>query len=100
MVPQRRGYWCITKMLVAICWLPTVIAQAQLMSPLILKFPLHGLRRPVRCHIKPEMRLLRMNSDGIFSLIQFPEHDVPSYAVLSLTWRGELEVTSRTLLVL
>ncbi|KAI0859350.1 hypothetical protein F4860DRAFT_270605 [Xylaria cubensis] len=37
------------------------------------------------------MRLLRMNSDGTFSLIQFPEHDVPSYAVLSHTWRGDLE---------
>ncbi len=39
------------------------------------------------------MRLLRMNSDGTFSLIQFPKHDVPSYAVLSHTWRGEFEVT-------
>jgi len=34
-----------------------------------------------------------MNSDGTFSLIQFPEHDVPSYAALSHTWRGELECT-------
>ncbi|CAM5999841.1 unnamed protein product, partial [Sphagnum balticum] len=39
------------------------------------------------------MRLLRMNSDRTFSFIQFPEHDVPSYAVLSHTWRDELEVT-------
>lgn len=39
------------------------------------------------------MRLLRMNSDGTFGLIHFPEHDVPSYAVLSHTWQGELEVT-------
>lgn len=39
------------------------------------------------------MRLLRMNSDGTFSLIQFREHDTPSYAILSHTWRGELEAT-------
>ncbi|OAQ58116.1 kinesin [Pochonia chlamydosporia 170] len=39
------------------------------------------------------MRLLRMNSDGTFSLIQFREHDVPSYAILSHTWRGEHEPT-------
>ncbi|KAK2594005.1 hypothetical protein QQS21_008267 [Conoideocrella luteorostrata] len=39
------------------------------------------------------MRLLRMNSDGTFSLIQFHERDVPSYAILSHTWRGELEAT-------
>ena len=34
-----------------------------------------------------------MNSDRTFSFVQFPEHDVPSYAVLSHTWRGDLEVT-------
>lgn len=36
---------------------------------------------------------MRMNGDGTFSLIHFEDHDVPSYAVLSHTWRGEFEVT-------
>lgn len=39
-----------------------------------------------------------MNSDGTFSLIQFPKHDVPNYGVLSHTWRGELEVTFQDVL--
>lgn len=39
------------------------------------------------------MRLLRMNDDGTFSLTLFSEHDVPSYAILSHTWRGEVEIT-------
>jgi Heterokaryon incompatibility protein (HET) len=67
--------------------------QVNVADRVIHRFPFQFLRRPVKSHTKPEMRLLRMNSDGTFSLIQFPKHDVPSYAVLSHTWRGEFEIT-------
>ena len=34
-----------------------------------------------------------MDSDETFSVIHFPDHDVPNYATLSHTWRGDHEVT-------
>ena len=34
-----------------------------------------------------------MNSDITFSLIHFPDHEVPNYPTLSHTWRGDNEVT-------
>lgn len=40
------------------------------------------------------MRLLRMNNDGSFSLIEFnSSHNIPSFAILSHTWRGDHEPT-------
>lgn len=71
-----------------------VISEAQPdVTPSILTFPFpflflflfiafEDLSEATVNHTKPEMRLLRMNSDGIVGLIQFPERDVPSYADL------------------
>lgn len=39
------------------------------------------------------MRLLRMNQDGSLILTDFPEHNVPNYAILSHAWRGGHEAT-------
>jgi hypothetical protein len=37
------------------------------------------------------MRLLKLNDDGSFSLINFPRHETPAYAILSHTWGNEKE---------
>jgi hypothetical protein len=46
------------------------------------------------------MRLLKLNDDGCFSLLWFPEDKIPPYAILSHTWgRGEDdEVTFKDLI--
>lgn len=44
------------------------------------------------------MRLLRMNEDGSLSLTDFPKHNVPSYAILSHTWRGGHEALFQTVI--
>ncbi|KAL2213291.1 TPR-like protein [Sarocladium strictum] len=39
------------------------------------------------------MRLLRMDKDGSLSVISFVDTEVPNYATLSHTWRGDNEAT-------
>jgi hypothetical protein len=39
------------------------------------------------------MRLLKLDDDGSFSLIDFPGDMIPSYAILSHTWEADNEVT-------
>lgn len=39
------------------------------------------------------MRLLRINDDGSFSVTNFVDRNVPNYAILSHTWRGDHEPT-------
>lgn len=81
--------------------LTTVLAH--LISATLLTFNHHKLsscfpRLFERCAILYDfqMRLLRLKSDGDFSLVEYIGDEIPQYAILSHTWgadRDEVNIT-------